>query len=1349
MAVIETWLKQDLMELVKVTPLKGNIFNKDNQGNLIGVRVYKNGTPEPLSGTVSGFVVKANGVTEIVPSSMCGLQNGEEGVRNCAFVKLPLQCYDITGQISIVIKLTTGTVTTTLGACVGYVYLSTTDNEVVPPGTHIPSLAELEDVVNRAQGIENVNIAQTKTDDILKFTVTDRNGNQTTTVVREPTAKVTKETGGPYVLTVRDGQGTKEDPEGYKYGETVATIPDVAAEVVDKAYVEAVTDPRVALGNPIRVDDAVKAPLDKMTIKLEPKQDLHGYDKPWVGGAGKNLAYINQDTPFTKTGITFTPYEDGSFTLDGTREANGMLFTNIFTGYTGTDAAQSDKVKHIKNGTYYLRVWKNGAVNTTLSLQFYGANSDTNVSIGSSTTNNGKVVIDDTYPYNYVRIYISAGTYSDSDVYRIQICSEADTYETWAPYENICPISSYDAVNVTRAGKNFLRYPYDNTTRVSSGITFTDNGDGSITIDGESTAIAGFYLFADTNPLPVPNGRYILGFEQDGSLSANDIYLHSKVHDTDSYTNSYTRFEYVVDDGKFSAVQIRIPTGKTISNVTIRPYIISANESDFSYEIGQNETYPVSLSVAGDTVYGGELTLNRDGSGTVTVDRTKRYVEDLGDSAFTSATSSNGVTYFWLYLQTIKAYGNVTISDFLKDAGAISGAPNVGYFRTSSDYKNSIQCAMPSSLVGTTLDSVRTYFRTNKNHTDNYFVGIMSTTVSYPLTAAQVQMLNGINHLSIDAQGKTEIIYRTDKYASVESGYSALPQSSASGNPVVIADGADGAKLKKLTMHFEPVQNGEGTPSPSNFRPIESRDKVTIGRAARNLCPVLNADSSTVNGITWTNNRDGSITVSGTATANSYIGNTSVGTPLGVLPTGQYVATARLADGTLSEYVGIRIGQGTSASQNVHINQGQLAYTPDGQSMCYISLRVLKNVTVPANHTVYIQFEYGSEPTEYEPYCGSIFPIRFPSEAGTVYGGEITINRDGSGTLTVDTAMIKLGAVSSIGSSSTGKYVSWWGFPNVYKNDNELTCVAERLNFVARADRSGAEWEANIVNPGTFSAYVPSDATVESVNAALEGSAVVYKLANPVTYQLTAPQVTTLLGYNVIYGDGEMDIEYYADPKMYIDGAVPTDVSRAIAETERGTVATANHPVGDVFILNGRLCEATSAIAIGETLVPYTNYRYTSVENHFAPRKTPQFTGSISISDGAGDVSLSRSKLQELVWIAGLVGNGTITETGDITSYPTTLQPYGSASLGWVAITLPDNAIAPADLSMDSSLFSVSGRATGVSVNGAFHYSCSFSRNRKTVNATLTVTNDTNRVLNVTISPSAKISVTLNYKTFN
>lgn len=140
MAQIETWFTQDLKKPVKVNYLDGNVFSHDNQGNIIGVEVFDGDTPASLSGSVSAYIIRADGVTVPATGAISG---------NKASVALPEAAYAIPGIISIVLKLTAGSVVITLLAVVATVYASSTD-AAVDPGTIIPSIQDLIDAINDA-----------------------------------------------------------------------------------------------------------------------------------------------------------------------------------------------------------------------------------------------------------------------------------------------------------------------------------------------------------------------------------------------------------------------------------------------------------------------------------------------------------------------------------------------------------------------------------------------------------------------------------------------------------------------------------------------------------------------------------------------------------------------------------------------------------------------------------------------------------------------------------------------------------------------------------------------------------------------------------------------------------------------------------------------------------------------------------------------------------------------------------------------------------------------------------------------------------------------------------------------
>lgn len=111
--------------------------------------------------------------------------------------------------------------------------------------------------------------------------------------------------------------------------------------------------------------------------------------------------------------------------------------------------------------------------------------------------------------------------------------------------DDVSPVPYEMGVKVR--GKNLLPYPYTNTTKTENGITFTDNGDGSITISGTAEKEAYFYLctmdFGSNNmwnETANSNGYYVSGckhFFYNGINKASVIIVPSG---TDYSTNPIT-----------------------------------------------------------------------------------------------------------------------------------------------------------------------------------------------------------------------------------------------------------------------------------------------------------------------------------------------------------------------------------------------------------------------------------------------------------------------------------------------------------------------------------------------------------------------------------------------------------------------------------------------------------------------------------------------------------------------------------------------------------------------------------------------------------------------------------------
>lgn len=134
MAVITTNLSCELQEAVRVQYLKGNLFSQDVQANKISVAVYDGGSPATISGTVTANIIREDGGTVTATG---GTISG-----NVVSITLPAAAYIVPGLVSIVIKVTASSVTTTIAAVVVNVYQSSTET-AIDPGTIIPSVTAL------------------------------------------------------------------------------------------------------------------------------------------------------------------------------------------------------------------------------------------------------------------------------------------------------------------------------------------------------------------------------------------------------------------------------------------------------------------------------------------------------------------------------------------------------------------------------------------------------------------------------------------------------------------------------------------------------------------------------------------------------------------------------------------------------------------------------------------------------------------------------------------------------------------------------------------------------------------------------------------------------------------------------------------------------------------------------------------------------------------------------------------------------------------------------------------------------------------------------------------------------
>ena len=434
----------------------------------------------------------------------------------------------------------------------------------------------------------------------------------------------------------------------------------------------------------------------------------------------------------------------------------------------------------------------------------------------------------------------------------------------------------------------------------------------------------------------------------------------------------------------------------------------------------------------------------------------------------------------------------------------------------------------------------------------------------------------------------------------------AFPVGSASGSIVTIEDGADGIPIKSMTVQIEPVQAGSGDPSPSNVRTITGWTKATINRTALNLLKPMLTEAKTVRGVTFTPHEDGSITGSGTSTNSingSYI-------KFGVVNLkGGYDYWAGIfvqPTGTTGDFPNLQLANDVTNSAIYRIKNGGYNYSIDADRT--VRLNPMGSSSTNFDNTVfYPMFSIKSQGTEFEPYKGNVYEIEFPDEAGTVYGGELTVNEDGTGTLTVDRKGVTLNGSEEWTMYASGKFFVPCTSGATDAVDTRSYYISNKYLFAGTGDSKSSVVTVDQrfygqLSHGRIWVYDSSFTTLDAWETELATTPLtcVYPLATPVVYQLTAEQVQTLLfstlkGMNNVWADtGDISLEYNADPTLFVEQKT-TVIKKSIAFLQDDFTAVQPYVVNDLVYVGDTLYIVTSAIAQGATMTPDTNCSQTTL----------------------------------------------------------------------------------------------------------------------------------------------------------
>lgn len=326
---------------------------------------------------------------------------------------------------------------------------------------------------------------------------------------------------------------------------------------------------------------------------------------------------------------------------------------------------------------------------------------------------------------------------------------------------------------------------------------------------------------------------------------------------------------------------------------------------------------------------------------------------------------------------------------------------------------------------------------------------------------------------------------------------------------------------------FEHAQYGSGDPTPDNVRPIIGLTSAKLTRCGKNILgPVRNwSGTRTHNGVKYTENADGSISVKGTADGLSYAqlnvkGFRFIeGTPYMFTGAGE---GTRIAIGYFSDD-----GSGNFETSRAFADYGESQVVSDISGMSRIYLNVEDGVTVDT--VVYPQCEINTVATPYESYMGDVFTTDF---GRAVYSGALDWN---TGVLTVDKKMITLTGETGAKLTSTSSNA-----PNFYYASGIAADCQKDGNYAAppygiSSHYSAGSWTEAKGDPAIFGVSptgglgIRYEGTIDEANAWLAaqnaaGTPVQFllMLIEPVTMQLEARTIRALKGLNVLFGDGEI-----------------------------------------------------------------------------------------------------------------------------------------------------------------------------------------------------------------------------------
>lgn len=330
-------------------------------------------------------------------------------------------------------------------------------------------------------------------------------------------------------------------------------------------------------------DGADDLPMKELKVAIDPVQDLNGQEYPYPPGAGKNL--FDADGNVFMVGQMYD--ENGNIVENALVKTSDFIAIQPNTQYTisGTDMHKSGSTTQVG-----------------LRMNFFDSSKGFLSRTDATASGNVKTA---TSPATAAFVRFGCGSNAVATSIQFELGSSATDY---APYSNVCPISGWTGANIRQKNANLL----PNTSSTSEGYV----NNAYLTASGNTSTNNAWRV---TEYFRVPPDKDIVWSFGGSAANAPSICFYDR----------YKRFISGKNAGNKTAITVHTPENAYYARASIKS---SGGGGNNMVEIGDVKTEFVSritndYSIAfvdgsGDplTVYGGTLTVNKDGTGILVVD---------------------------------------------------------------------------------------------------------------------------------------------------------------------------------------------------------------------------------------------------------------------------------------------------------------------------------------------------------------------------------------------------------------------------------------------------------------------------------------------------------------------------------------------------------------------------------------------------------------------------------------------------------------------------------------------------------------------------------------------------------